>query len=259
MKKEKFFLKNESGEQVKCVKWSGLTAPLAIIQVVHGMAEHSERYQDFAQFLVNKGFDVYASDHRGHGETAGSVENTGFFAKNDGWNAVSKDIFQLTKLIKNKNENIPIYLFGHSMGSFLVRYNIANFPEMIEGAIISATSYTPKPLIIAGQIIAKFESLFFGGKHRSKVLNHLSFGAFNRNFKPFETDFDWLSRDKSQVEKYINDEFCGFICTSSFFSDLFFGMWEIQKTEIFSKTPKNLPILFISGEMDPVGNFSKSV
>ncbi len=230
-----------------------------IVQIAHGMAEHALRYERFAQFLTQHGFVVFASDHRGHGKTAGPFENSGFFAQENGWNLVVNDIHNLTNIIKDTYKGKPIFLFGHSMGSFLSRSFLFDFGNEIKGVILSGTGGDPGIMGKIGRLIAKYESNKKGKRHRSILLNKLSFGSFNNAFKPNRTDFDWLSRDNAEVDKYIKDEYCGFVCTSGLFVDLLTGIIEIHKKENLIKMPKNLPVYFMSGEKDPVGNNAKGV
>lgn len=259
MERENFSFTDPFGKKIECLKWIGGQKPKAIVQIVHGMAEHAARYDDFAKFLVSKGFDVYANDHRGHGRTAETIENTGFFADTNGWEIVTENLFQLSKIIKNENPGIPLFVIGHSMGSLLSRNYISKFPGMINGVILSGTSFNQSFLLLFGKLIANIQLFFSGKKHRSKLLDRLSFGSFNKKFKPNRTNFDWLSRDEKQVDAYVQDEYCGFICTTSFYADLFSGILKIQNKNTIRKIPLYLPVFIISGEMDTVGDFTKGV
>jgi len=259
MNYEKFHLTDTTGIKIQCYRWACKSKPIAVVQIVHGMAEHASRYDDFASFLVKNNVAVYANDHRGHGLTAGTVENTGFFADNNGWDIVTDNVFLLTKQIKNDNPDIPVYILGHSMGSLITRTFLAKYPDAVNGAILSGTSYNPALLLGFGKLVANIQSLLAGKKHRSKLLDKLSFGKFNNKFKPERTKFDWLSRDEKQVAAYINDPFCGFICTASFYKDLFNGILKIQKKSTIKSYNKAMHLLVISGEMDAVGNFTYGV
>ena len=246
-------------EKIECYKWTTEQKPKAVIQIVHGMAEHAARYDDIAHFFVKNGFSVYANDHRGHGQTAAHIKDTGFFANKNGWKMVIKNIFQLTKIIKKENPQTPVFIIGHSMGSILVQNYISKYPAMANGVILSGASYNSSLLIMLGRLIANTQRIFIGRRRRSKMLNYLSFGSFNKNFKPSRTKFDWLSRDTKQVDAYIDDDFCGFLCTTSLYSDLFYGIRKIQNRKNLLRIPLKLPIFLISGEKDPVGNFTKGV
>jgi alpha-beta hydrolase superfamily lysophospholipase len=259
MKKDFFSFISQGGTEIKYLRWLPDAKVKAVLQIVHGMAEHASRYNEFARFLNENGYAVYASDHRGHGLTAGCIENTGFFAKEDGWIRVVNDCQKLSEIIRSEQSEIPVFLMGHSMGSFIARDMISQNKENFKGVILSGTSWNPYLLLISGRTIAKIQKIFSGKKHRSSLLDKLSFGSFNSKFKPHRTAFDWLSRVPEFVDRYVKDEYCGFVCTSGFFDDMFGGIMKIQKKKIINKTPTNLPILLACGENDPVGNFTKGV
>ncbi|MBU2513686.1 alpha/beta hydrolase [bacterium] len=231
----------------------------AVVQLSHGMAEHITRYEGFAKYLNDNGYAVYGNDHRGHGKTAGVMENVGYFSDKDGFKKVVMDMFRLTRIIKEKHPDLPVYLFGHSMGSLLARNYICDFGKELQGVILSGTMGNPGLLGKIGVGVAKLESIFKGRKAKSPMLDKMSFGKFNNAFKPNRTKFDWLSRDNEEVDKYINDPYCGTVFTAGFFVDLLSGLNETFKNSNVEKTPKELPILLFSGEKDPVGNNKKGV
>ncbi|WP_214483484.1 alpha/beta hydrolase [Bacillus sp. SM2101] len=248
-------------EQIYAKKWIPELSEYrrGIVQIAHGMAEHIGRYDKFAQALVNEGYIVYGNDHRGHGQTANNEEDIGYFADRNGFDLVVEDMFYLTNLIKEQHEQLPIFLFGHSMGSFLSRRFIQLHGEEITGVILSGTGGDPGILGKIGARLAKSEMTRKGLRHRSKRLDKLSFGSYNKSFKPTRTDFDWLSRDQQEVDKYVDDALCGGVFTSSFFYDLLTGLEVIHRKDNILKIRKDLPIYLFSGAKDPVGNFSKGV
>lgn len=258
---EQFNYKGSDGFTIESYKWldQSHNKPKAIIQIVHGMAEHAARYDYFAKRMLDKGYFVYANDHRGHGKTAGNIVNTGHFADSNGWDLVVDDVRILTKIIREKHSGVPLILFGHSMGSFIARDYIIHDFDKIEGLILSGTSYNPDYIIALGSMIAGIQKTFKGGRHRSKFLDKLSFGNFNKSFRPNRTEFDWLSRDNIEVDKYINDPYCGFLCSTQFFNDLFYGLKKIHKNTAYYAIQSPLPTLVFSGERDPVGGFTKGV
>jgi alpha-beta hydrolase superfamily lysophospholipase len=231
----------------------------AIVQIAHGMAEHSARYERFAEKLVGNNFGVYANDHRGHGKTAKDIESIGYFADKNGWNLVLEDMHILTEIIKENHPDIPVFLFGHSMGSFFCRDYICTYPDNIKGAVISGTACDPGFLGYMGIIISKIESFFRGKRAKSSLMNYLSFGKLNKVFKPNRTQFDWLNRDSNEVDKYVSDPFCGTIFTAGFFNYLVKGVKKINKPANIQNTPKDIPMYLLAGSNDPVGNFSKGV
>ncbi len=233
--------------------------PKAILQLSHGMAEHIERYNEFAQYLVHKGVFVYGNDHRGHGKTGEKSGLYGFFAKEDGFEYVVDDLYSVNQWIQKEYPDVPIYLMGHSMGSFLARRYIQKYSHSIKGVIISGTAGSPG---IAGEIgkqIAKWEIRIKGAKTPSPLLDRLSFGSFNKGIVNSKTKFDWLTRDQEQVAKYMNDPFCGFLSSAGYFYDLFTGLEKIHHNELIQYIPKQLPMFIFSGDKDPVGRMGKGV
>jgi alpha-beta hydrolase superfamily lysophospholipase len=259
MKKEIFSFASQDGAELKYLRWLPDTKVKAVLQIVHGMAEHASRYDEFAHFLNENGYAVYACDLRGHGLTVASIENTGHFAESNGWDLVVKDCIKMNEIICKEQSGSPVFLLGHSMGSFIARDMISQNSEKYKGVILSGTSWNPLLLLVFGKMVAKIQKLFSGKKHKSKLLDKLSFGSFNSKFKPNRTAFDWLSRVPEFVDRYVKDEYCGFVCTAGFFDDMFGGIMKIQKSKIIRKTSSNLPVLLACGENDPVGNFTKGV
>jgi alpha-beta hydrolase superfamily lysophospholipase len=231
----------------------------AVVQIAHGMAEHAARYEDFALFLNKNGYAVFANDHKGHGKTAGTLENLGYFADKDGFWQVVQDMRTVTDKINERFPGKPIFLFGHSMGSFLSRYYSIEDSSKLSGLILSGTAGHPGLLGKIGQLLTSVIIAFSGKKSQSPLMTKLSFGAYNSQFKPNRTDYDWLSRDNEQVDKYVNDLFCGTIFTVGFYNDLLGGLLYVNDEKEISKTDKNLPIYLISGEKDPVSENGKGV
>ncbi len=233
--------------------------PKGIVHIAHGMAEHIDRYDRFAQKLVEENFIVVGNDHRGHGRTGARANQLGYFADSNGFEKVVGDMYALTKMMKVQHPNIPIILFGHSMGSFLARRYVQKYGEDIACLILSGTGSNPGILGKIGKFIAKREVKKHGATTASPKLNQLTFGSYNKKFKPKRTDFDWLTRDEAEVDKYIEDPLCGFICSARFFYDLLDGLLAIHRKENILNTPKELPIFLLAGEEDPVGNYGKGV
>jgi alpha-beta hydrolase superfamily lysophospholipase len=194
------------------------------VQIAHGMAEHAGRYERFADALTKAGYAVYANDHRGHGKTAGSQKEVGYFADENGWEKVVDDMHTLTGIIKKECPKKPFFLFGHSMGSFLSRHYSMLYAKELTGLVLSGTGGDPGALGKIGLFIATIEAKLKGKKAKSEMMNKLSFGAFNGAFKPNRTDYDWLSRDNAEVDKYISDPWCGAVFTAGFFCDLLGGI-----------------------------------
>jgi alpha-beta hydrolase superfamily lysophospholipase len=241
-------------------KW-GLVdiTPRAILQLAHGMAEHIERYDEFARFLIQNGIVVVGNDHRGHGHTGERAGNFGYFADENGFERVVDDLYEINQRITKEYPNVPIFLMGHSMGSFLSRRYIQKYANTIKGVILSGTGGSSGLAGKVGKLIAKREMRKNGPKMPSPLLNRLSFGQFNKGIDSPKSEFDWLTRESVEVEKYINDPFCGFVCSSSFFYDLLTGLEKIHEENAIQWIPKDLPMFIFSGENDPVGGKTKAV
>ncbi len=258
MNVQESFVTALDGSEIYLRKWLPERDPRGIIQIAHGMTEHAGVYTDFIAALLEAGYGVYGHDHKGHGKTVKREEDYGHFKPNVGWNEAVSDVIFVSETIR-KEQTCPLFLLGHSMGSFLSRRAVQLKGELYDGFLISGTGGNPGILGSIGHKVATIEMKLRGEKTKSPMLNFLSFGNFNSHFKPNRTKFDWLSSDNNQVDKYIADPLCGFICTTSFYRELFSGVLEVNKLEEFKKTPKNLPIHIFSGDRDPVGDMGKGV
>lgn len=230
----------------------------ALLLILHGMAEHSKRYDEFAKSLTKQGFAVWAPDHRGHGKTA-EGKTLGFFAEEGGWQRVADDAFELTELINKEYPAQPLFLLGHSMGSFLARTLLVQHSDVFDGVIIVGTGTSKGLLGKIGKMIAKRNVKKYGAKHPDALLDKMSFGSFNKRIKDPVSTFDWLSRDPKQVKLYEEDPLCGYVCTSSFFNDLLTGVELANDRTLAKNLPRDVPLYIISGSDDPVGDYSKGV
>ena len=233
--------------------------PKAVVQIIHGMAEHRARYDEFARHLAGAGYAVYAEDHRGHGETAGTLTQAGHMADSGGWDLVMNDLRVLTAIAQENHPNLPLFLFGHSMGSILARDYMAQHGNTLAGVVLSGANGNPGAMLRVGLFLSRRQVSRKGARYPSSSLNGLTFGSFNRPFRPAATEFDWLSRDAEEVAAYVADPYCGFVCSAAFFHDLFTGTQRIYRPDQPRKVPAELPLFFISGEKDPVGSFGKGV
>lgn len=232
----------------------------SIVHVVHGMAEHSERYHPLGHYLAKRGVGVYGHDHRGHGRTVSMAGVAGSFSDQaDGWERVIEDLDVVIRHIKERHPQAKICLAAHSMGSMLARHYLELYPQAVQGAIFTGTAGNPGFLGAIGQQVAQVEAKFRGRQTPSPLLNYLSFGQFNKAFKPNRTSFDWLSRDPDQVDLYTSDPLCGGVFSSGFFIDMLTGLRHINSEEHFQAIAKDLPLGFFSGEQDPVGGFKTQV
>lgn len=228
-----------------------------VVLIVHGMAEHISRYQEFATYLSERGYHVYGYDQRGHGQTAGYLEAMGYLGKN-GWAKAVDDIKDMVTHIR-KQHDLPVYVLGHSMGSFISREFTSKYSDMIDGLILSGTGYRSgfQGYVMIG--IAKIQSFLLGDKHPSVMIDRMTNKVFNAKIKPLKTRCDWLSYNNDNVDAYIADPYCGTVFSSSFYAELFAAVERVNKRELINKTRKELPILLFSGKDDPVGGYGVGV
>ena len=231
--------------------------PKAIIQIVHGMAEHGARYQDIAEYFNANGFSVVIDDHMGHGKSIpeGKEENQGFFGEEDGDVHLVEDEAALTDLLKEEFPEVPIILFGHSMGSFIARRYTAFFADKLAGAVFCGTAGSNSALKI-GFALAKRERKKKGDHYKSTLINSMAFGSYNKKTDK-RTAFDWLTKDEAIVDAYIEDPLCGFLFTVAGYMDLFKLLMFVNSQDWYDKVPKELPILVTAGHDDPVGAYGK--
>lgn len=233
--------------------------PKAVVQILHGIAEYIDRYDDFMSFLASNGILAAGTDHLGHGKSIEAPEQQGFFANEDGWDYAIKDEMILYSAMKENYPDVPFILFGHSMGSFMARTIIIKHPDAFDAAIISGTGNQGKLLVSGGYFMGNTVVAFKGAHHYSKFLNNVAFGSYNKIYDDVKTDFDWLSRDEENVQKYIDDPLCGFIPSAGLFRDMMTGIKFITKFKNLEAMNKDMPVYFMSGEKDPVGECGKGV
>ena len=257
---EKFTFKNKTGSIITYYKWGGeLISPKGIIQLAHGMSEWALRYEYFAEELVKNGYVVYANDHSGHGNSSKNEESLGHISKEDDFYIMIEDMKKLNEIIRKENKDLKLILLGHSMGSFLSQRYFQMYGETIDALILSGSNGKPKFYTKLGLIISKIESSIKGEYKRSKLMDKLSFGSFNKSVKNPKTEFDWLSRDEKEVEKFIKDSYSGFIYPTKFYFSLINGIWDIHKKENLEKININTPIYIFAGDRDPVGYLGKGI
>ncbi|WP_027624166.1 alpha/beta hydrolase [Clostridium lundense] len=259
MKTSHFSFNDSEGIKIYVTKWLPEEQPKAVVQIAHGMAERRGRYKRFGEVLTRNGFAVYINDHRGHGETAGNLENLGYIGEGDGFKCMVEDMKELNNVIKEDYTEIPVFLFGHSMGSFLSQKYISLYGNELKGVILSGTNGKAGTILNLGILIANIEMKKHGSKAKSERLNKLSFGNYNKAFKPNRTEFDWLSSDDKEVDKYIEDEYCGTVFTTSFYYYFLKGLKDIHTNEVINNINKSLPIYIFGGSKDPVGNNGKGI
>ena len=236
----------------------GAARPRGIIVIAHGMAEHASRYARFAASAVEEGYAVLAGDHRGHGATA-APGGFGFVAEKGGWERVVADMGTVLDAARRAWPDVPVFLMGHSWGSFLARDLAARRGGELAGLILLGTGTGIGALAGPAVAICAGESRLRGPRHPSRLLNALAFGPYQRHFAPNRTEADWISRDVHEVDRYVADPWCGFVCTASFFRDLVAGGRAVNTAAHAAAVPAQLPMLLASGDRDPVGAMGRGV
>lgn len=255
---EFYFQSSDANTQIHAIRWIPEGEIKGVVQIVHGIAEYAKRYEDFALFLNSHGFAVVSHDHKGHGLSVSNNTRLYIGVSGSWWNVV-KDVYKLQQISRNDFSDVSYFMFGHSMGSFIVRcYLIKNLSNM-DGCILSGTGSPGKLEVTAGRCIIKIISRFKGSNAYSKLVDNLIFGKFNHYFKNENYEAAWVSKSKNNIKKYLEDPLCGGKVTLGLFSELLYGSLFSTKSENINKMDKIIPILLISGEDDPVGNMSKGV
>ncbi|MFN0121361.1 MAG: lysophospholipase [Blastocatellia bacterium] len=241
------------GARVHVRQWPATAIPArGIIHITHGLAEHSGRYAPLAATLTACGYHVYAHDQRGHGQTAQTPADLGHFGDSDGWELLVADLAGLVARERLAHPGLPLIVLGHSMGSLVTRAFLRAQSHNVNAAILSGSSGSVSPLVHAGKLIARLERLRLGKRGRSRMINSLSFDAFNKPFRPNRTAFDWLSRDAAAVDKYIADPLCGFIATTQTWIALLGGITGLAAFDAITRIRRDLPLYILSGALDPV-------
>ena len=259
MKRTDFIYKGLDEKEIHAIKWEPECESKAVIQIAHGMAETAIRYERFARRLSENGYTVYINNHRGHGDNEETPETLGYLADKDGFDFLVSDMKILTDIIKKDNEDIPLFAFGHSMGSFALQKYLIDYPGNLNGAVLCGSNGDFGFILKASKPVISLVELIKGQKSKSKFINNLMFGMNNNAYDNKRTDFDWLSRDEKEVDKYIADEKCGFVCTVEFYRDFIKGLEYVENRENLKKLCVNHPLLIVSGDMDPIGKNGKGV
>jgi len=260
MKTREFTFPSADGKTtIHAVEWLPEGEPRAVLQIVHGVSEHILRYAPFAEYLTARGFAVVGHDHLGHGTSVAPDAPRLYFGPKGSWEWVVQDIETLRQTSRERLPDLPYFLLGHSMGSFLARTHLIRYPSTTDGAVIMGTGQMAPALIAGGRAVAAIESLRVGEEHGSPLVQSLSFKTYNKIFAPNRTGFDWLSVNEENVDSYISHPLCGGNPSIGLFREMLWGMNYIAKPEHLKQMDRNTPILFISGGMDPVGDLGKGV
>lgn len=259
-REELYFDSRDNENKIHAMKWIPESkTPICILQIIHGMAEYIERYDEFAENMAQKGILVVGEDHLGHGKSVGENGTYGYFCERDAATVVVRDSHRLKKMIQEQYPGVPYIILGHSMGSFILRNYLCRYGTGIQAAVIVGTGMQPKAVLAAGKAVAAVQKLFKDSKYPSSLLNAIAFGGYNKRIKGNRTVMDWLTKDEKIVDAYIQDPLCGVTFTVNGFQTIFELVSRLYKSDNLEKIPKELPVLFMSGADDPVGDYGKGV
>lgn len=260
VKKEEFTFDSRDGQsKIHGVRWIPEGKVTCILQIVHGMAEYIERYEETAQYFAGRGILVTGEDHLGHGKSVDKEGTYGYFCDRDPATVVVRDVHRLKKMTQELYPGVPYIILGHSMGSFITRNYLLRYGTGVQGAVICGTGSQPKALIKVSKALASFQCLVLGQKHEAKMIDRLAFGNYNQKIEDSKTDFDWLSRNEKAVDAYLEDPLCGFTFTTNGFKTLFTLIDRLGREDELRNMPGELPVFFISGDKDPVGDYGRGV
>ena len=252
-----FFESSDGTNRIAYYVYTPKSKPRAVVQLVHGMCEYIERYDDFIDFLCSNGIIVCGHDHLGHGKSVQNDECLGYFAPERGWQFLAKDTVRLTRMIQEQYTGLPYHIIGHSMGSLVVRAVIAKHSDLYDGAVLMAVVNTKIPLD-AGIVLTRAICKLKGGFYRSKALDKLLLNLSNAKIENPVNEYAWVSRDEEVAKAYAADSLCNFSFTARAYSDLIFLLSYVSQKDWAGKIGKMLPILICSGGADPVGSYGKS-
>lgn len=256
---EFYFDSRDGKHKIRALKWIPEGEVKAVLQLVHGMAEHVERYDEFARWMAEKGFLVVAGDHLGHGKSVNNPDEYGYFCDDNALSIVLKDIHRLKKITQEENQDKKYFILGHSMGSLLLRNYLFKYGKGIDGAILTGTASQPYLMTKPGLAILNIMKLFMGAHARSVFASKLVNGDYNGKIENPRTPFDWLSHNEENIDKYIEDDKCGYLFTLNGFITMVKSVDRMNSRKLLNCMPKDLPVIFMSGQEDPVGNYGEGV
>ena len=260
MRDEFYFPSKDGNTEIHTIEWKPEGEVRAVLQICHGMVEYIRRYDEFARFLCGKGYYVVGNDHLGHGKSIQAKSEYGFFNEKYGNACVIGDMHTLRQRTEKKYPGVPYFMLGHSMGSSLLRQYIQMYGNGLSGAVLMGTvADHKKAALLFGKRLCRVMAAFRGWHYRSRMVDKLVLGAYNKKFKPARTRADWITSDNENLDMYVSDPLCSFMSTVNAYYNVFSGMIGIQRKESVYMIPKGLPVLFLSGADDPVGEFGKGV
>ncbi len=257
-KEELTYKSRDRQTMLHAIKWIPEGQPVAILQIIHGMQEYVDRYDEFARFMAEKGILVMGNDHLGHGGSVSNGKGTyGYFCKKDPATVLVRDAHRLKKLVQEEYPGVPVFILGHSFGSFVAREYITRYGTGINGAIIQGTAYMPGGTVNSLSAMVSVMQFFMGEKYRSEMINNMAFKGYLKNIQNPRTKSDWLSHNEASVDKYVADPACNFVFTLNGFKTMAELIKRIQDSDKLEDIPKELPILITAGKEDPVGNYGE--
>ena len=260
MRDEFYFPSKDGNTEIHTIEWKPEGEVKAVLQLCHGMVEYIRRYDEFAEFMCSRGYYVVGNDHLGHGKSVQSKSEYGFFNEKYGNACVIGDMHTLRQRTMKKYPDVPYFILGHSMGSLLVRQYIQLYGNGLSGAVLlGVVSDQKKAVLLCGKRLCRLMAAFRGWHFRSRFIDGMVLGSYNKKFKPARTRVDWMTSDREHLDAYVADPLCSFVFTVNAYYSMFTGMPNMEKKESIYMIPKTLPILFASGTDDPVGNFGKGV
>ena len=258
-KEELTYKSRDRQTMLHAIRWIPEGEPVAILQIIHGMQEYVDRYDEFANYLAERGILVIGNDHLGHGGSVGENGTKGFFCKEDPATVLVRDAHRLKKMTQEDYPGIPCFILGHSFGSFVAREYITRYGTGIKGAIIQGTAFMPTGTVKSLSGLVSFMQFILGEKTRSTMVNNMAFKGYLKRIPNPRTKFDWLSHNEESVDKYIADPFCNFVFTLNGFKTMAELLKRVQDVEKMEDIPKNLPILITGGKEDPVGSYGDAL
>ena len=259
MRLERKFRSSDRKTDIHVLLWIPDGEIRGVLQIAHGMCEFAERYDGFAAFLAEHGYVVCANDHLGHGKSVTGESELGFFREKDGDGALIRDMRRLHVIMKKKYPDIPYFMLGHSMGSFLVRQYMEMYGQALDGVIVMGTGSYPRAVIRFGKGLCRCRAMMKSWHYRSHLIENIAKGSYNKAFEPARTPYDWLSRDENIVDRFASNPLDTFAFTVNGYYSMFSAIEKAQNRKRIARIPKDLPILLVSGTMDPVGNFTEGV
>lgn len=261
MRKEEFYFDSRDNHtKLHAIRWTpDGDNVVGVVQIVHGMAEYADRYEEFAAFLTEHHFVVTGEDHLGHGGSVSEDGLKGYFCEQDPATVVVRDVHRLKKMTQELYPGVPYFIIGHSMGSFIVRNYLCRYGSGIDGAIVMGTGTLSEAVLLLSKLTTWWIGAFRGQKYISKFIDKGAFGKYNRHILNPRTPVDWLTKDEKKVDEYIADPDCGFTFTVNGFKTLFTLISRAQIKKNLKSIPGDLPVLMVSGDADPVGDYGKGV